>query len=379
VPNILIFTSGGCFYGAEKGLLNAVKVLINASKFSRATAGNFNITVVLPKSGILEDKLKALGVKVQIFPLAVFEFSFSPLYYLKYFFLFLADLIYFSWFILFYQFDIIYTNSILLFFPACLAKILGKKHLWHIREFFPSAGVNKFIAGTVKFFSSRIICQSQNIENVLFGKNSYRGQVIYEGVDTADYVFTGRDKKRQELGILSDAVMIVFISRLHPAKGQYEFLQKIPEIIKEINRRVIFIFAGDISSNNYRQVKYKQQLSNYIASNKLTSLVRIIGFCPDIASLLEAGDIFVFPVLRNEPFGIALQETLVFAESVFISDNPGFNEINAYFDQKAEIFSINNLRRTIAEYKFTPRRISVPEIFSFNYYQRELLNIISNL
>ena len=137
VKKIIIFNSGSFVYGAERGLLNLIKAL----------KSDFDITVVIPQKGPLVEKIKevSLSVKIIIFPLAVLMLSFFPFYLLKFIFLSFVDFFYFLFYIKNNEADIILTNNLLLLFPALLAKLIGKKHIWCIREFFNYRFINRLI------------------------------------------------------------------------------------------------------------------------------------------------------------------------------------------------------------------------------------------
>ena len=54
MKKVLIFNASSYIYGAERGLINLIKAL----------GDSFQITVVLPESGPLEERLKSLSRKV---------------------------------------------------------------------------------------------------------------------------------------------------------------------------------------------------------------------------------------------------------------------------------------------------------------------------
>ena len=330
MEKILIFNSGSFLYGSERGLINVVKVFKD----------QYEITVVLPQRGPLIKILQEFGVKIKIFPLSILSFSFSPFYYIRYLFWFLLDSAYFFLYIFFKKIDIIYTNNSLIIFPCLLAKLLGKKHIWHIREFFHLKFINKFIAKIIGSFSSLVICQSENIKKALFPTGNPKVKVIYEGIDSNSYRIKDYFSVKKRLSLSPDAVVVSVISRIHPFKGQYEFIKLIPDIIKGLKRDVFFLIAGDVSSKNFRENIYKRKIIKFIINNKLNGKILLLGFVENIEEILSVTDICVFPCQRNEPFGMALVESLVFVEDVFVNFNPGFEEIDYFFNNKCKKISI---------------------------------------
>ena len=56
MKRILVFNAGSSLYGAERGVINFVK----------AIKDEYSITVVLPKKGPLEEKLKSISANIDI-------------------------------------------------------------------------------------------------------------------------------------------------------------------------------------------------------------------------------------------------------------------------------------------------------------------------
>lgn len=364
MKKILIFNSGSFLYGAERGLLNIVKALKD----------RYEITVVLPERGPLLKFLYSYGVKIKIFPLSILTFSLSPFYYLRYFVLTFIDIVYFSLYTHFNKIDLLYTNNSLIIFPSMVAVFLRKKHIWHIREFFHIQLVNRLIAALAKRSSSGIICQSKNIKNILFTNTETDISVIYEGLDPDQY--NNYDKRQILPDMPDDAVVLSVISRIHPLKGQYEFIKLMVELYKELERKTFVLIVGDISPPTLRNYIYKRRIKRFVKKNRLEDRILFLGFREDITRILSFSDICVFPFKRNEPFGLALLEALVFSGQVFLNFNPGSEEIAYFFKDRCKRLSPELLRETINKGRFGARQIYLPDIFSFKNYKRQTLSFI---
>lgn len=367
MKKVLIFNSGSLLYGAEKGLLNIVKALKDG----------YEITVVLPKRGPLLKFLYSYGVKIKIFPLSILTFSLSPFYYLRYLFLALMNIVYFSLYIHINKIDLLYTNNSLIIFPSLVAAILKKKHIWHIREFFHIQLVNRLIAGLAKRSSSGIICQSKNIKNVLFADADDNIKVIYEGLNPDEY--NNYDHRQAQPDLPEDGVTLSIISRIHPLKGQYEFIKLMANLYKELERKTFVLIVGDISPPTLRNYIYKRRIKRFVKKNRLEDRILFLGFREDITRILSFSDICVFPFRRNEPFGLALLEALVFSGQVFLNFNPGSEEIVYFFKDRCKRLSPELLRDTIEKGQFFgARQIHLPDIFSFENYKRQTLSFIKD-
>lgn len=366
MKKILIFNSGSLLYGAEKGLINIVEALRDT----------YEITVVLPGRGPLIKFLQAHGAKIKIFPLGILSFCFSPFYYLRYLFLTLLDFVYFSIYTHFNKIDLLYTNNALIIFPALVASFLKKRHIWHIREFFHVRGVNKLVATLARRFSSEIICQSKNIRNVLFPDAESNIRVIYEGLNLDEY--NNRNGQIQP-DMPEDGVILSIISRIHPLKGQYEFIRSMAGIYPELKTKVSVLIVGDTSPATLRNYLYKNRIARFIKKNGLEDKIFLLGFREDIARILSFSDICVFPFRRNEPFGLALLEALVFSHQVFLNFNPGSEEVTYFFKDRCKQLSLGLLKEAINKREFGEKRLYLPDMFSFENYKKQILSFMKEM
>lgn len=362
MQKIIIFNPGSYFYGVEVSLLNVIEALKN----------DFAITVVLTQKGILEDLLKEKGIKVKIFSFPILQLSYSPLYYCLFVLKFFITLFYFIPYVIFNQFNFVYSNSALVIPTIFIAMFTGRKHIWHLREFFCSASANNFI-GWLSNFSRINICMSDNIKrNLNLRKDN--SVLIYEPVRslTPKVSFS----IRKELNINENAVIISMVSRIHPLKGQYEFLKSFKEII--INQIVKIIFIGDITMNGRRNVGYKIRLREFVEKENLKEKVLFLGFRLDALDIISQSDICVFPFLRNEPFGLAMAESLALGKKTLFLDNAGSREVNKLFDNAGEILTQDSLLRSISESRMTRGlKIHIPRELSFVQFKADMINLLN--
>jgi len=363
MQKIIIFNSNSFIYGAERGLINLV----------RALKQDYKITVVLPSRGPLVKYLKAEEIKIKISPLPILILTFSPLYYLRYILLSVVNVFYFSFYIIYYRFNIIYTNTALILFPLVISKIVNRPHIWHLREFFSYNFVNRFIRWMGEHFSSKIVCMSENIKNNLF--TSKRDiKIIYEALDF--YQYKNYRCPKEEFKIFRDSVVISMISRIHPLKGQYEFLKFAEDIFR--NEDIVLLIVGDITPKAFKNFIYKKKIKNFVRVRKLEKKIYLLGFREDIDRILSLSDICVFPFLRNEPLGLAMLEALAFGKKVLFNPNRGAMEVNSFFENKGEILSKNNLRRIIGEIKgvYPKQKVFIPVVFSFDFYKKDITSFV---
>jgi len=366
MKKILVFSSGSELYGSERGLLNLVD----------AIGDLYKITVVLPKRGPLLERLKEKGVSVLIFPMSILTLSLSPLYYLINPLLFLLNIVFFGIYAVLQRVDLLYTNNLLITFPSVIAVLLGKKHIWHMREFFPFRWVNRAIIWMARISRSAIICMSQNIKSVLFSENIREyATVIYEGI-TVNRIEINPLVQAEGIHLPAETLVFAAISRIHPSKGQLELVKMMNEVSKVSSGKFVLLIVGDVSSRDLRGMIYKRKIKRYVRLNGMEDTIRFCGFRQDIPAILNTVDICVFPFRRNEPFGLALLEALVFSKRILITMNPGSREILNYFDGKYRELSSTSLKEEIAIGKSPLAEPFVPNVFQFENYKQSMRSFL---
>lgn len=366
MKRIIIFNSGAFIYGAEKGLIHFIKALNN----------NFEITIALPHKGPLESKLKELfgNIHIKTLPLAILKSSLSPFYYINFFFFSIVNTIYFLSYVIRENIDIICTNNLLLIFPSIVAKLTKKRHIWFVREFLPVNSLNLILGRFITKFSNEIICQSETIKDKL--SLISEGRVIYEPIDLGGYKIYEPKNAKRDLNLPLNSIIISIISRIHPCKGQYEFLKKFKNDLKKSDD-IFLIIAGDTSLPTSKNRLYKRKIEEFIEKNHLKN-VKLLGFREDIDKILSLSDICVFPFLREEPFGIAVTEALAFGKITFFPKRGGLKEVYKIFN-RGEDFDAKKIVETISFLKKNPSRkpakLYIPDILSFQNYKNEIVSL----
>lgn len=370
MKKIIIFNAGSSLYGAERGLLHLLKVLTHG----------FEITVVLPRDGIVVSKIKNISpdIRVKIFPLPVLRRSLSPLYYIAFFFLSLLHISYFSFYLARNDYDLVITNSLILPLCGITAKCAGKKHICFVREFSPGGYVNRILSLWTRRFCDRIICQSETIRERLFFNE--KAEVIYEPLDDREHAVYDPARVREELGLPLEAKIIAVISRIHPTKGQYRFIEEARDYLKD-NDDVLVVLAGDISPVTLRNRLYKRKIERLIRLQGLRN-VRLLGFRQDIDKVLSLSDVCVFPFEREEPFGIAAAEALSFGKLSFFPKRAGLKEVYELFGMGSD-YAVADIFKALTSFSTMPSpgpdRLYIPDRLSFKAYAAGLSATIDSL
>lgn len=367
MKKILIFNAGFSLYGAERGVINFVK----------AIKDKFSITVVLPKRGLLAEKLKSISadIKIKIFPLPVLTASWSPVYLIKTALLFILNVVYFIFYVIFNKTDIICTNSLLLFSPGIIAKITNKEHIWYIREFFLQSLLNKISGLFVKVFSTKIICQSKAINNKFSIKNGTN--IVYEPLSPDDYKIHDYSLARRELNLPAKATVVTIVSRIHPLKGQYEFIEDFLDVLAS-SQDLFLLIVGDISFLTTKSRYYKRKIEEIIKKNNLKN-VFLLGFREDVDKILSLSDICIFPFRREEPFGIAVAEALAYGKRTFYPKSGGLKEVYKIFGSGSD-YTIEGVSKALFESRDrrtnSASKLYIPDNLCFKIYQDKIVDII---
>lgn len=339
LPKLLLFSSGACLYGAEKALMNVCAAL----------EGKFEITVVLPDDGPLAEELKEHGYRVKLHRLAVLSSPHSLPRTAMYFFLASFNTLYIMLYAVLCGYDRIVSNTLLLVQPPLAAVLCRKRHIWIFREYSASSFFNRALSRLALALPGRIICMSENIRKEMFGGlrcGENKVIVVHDPLPSFSEEQADAASLREELSVPPQAAVILLPSRIHPSKGQLEFLRDFSGVLRKHD--AIVLLAGDCSSCAPRSVVYKRGIRDFINGNGLQDRVKMLGFRKDIDRLFLLCDICVFPILRNEPFGLSFQEALSAGKQVLYYSSQGLEEAASFFPgHRAVLLDRISLERAI--------------------------------
>lgn len=140
--------------------------------------------------------------------------------------------------------------------------------------------------------------------------------VLRNGIPLSDRITKGRGTIRQELGIPSNAIVILTCARIEPAKN-IQLILRIAAAVKRAVPSLVFVVAGSGSHLD----AYRHQCK----ADGLESLIRLVGYRTDIESLMAASEIFLLPSFL-ELHSIAVLEALRMQLPVVISSQVGCND-----------------------------------------------------
>jgi glycosyltransferase involved in cell wall biosynthesis len=122
---------------------------------------------------------------------------------------------------------------------------------------------------------------------------------------------------RKEMGVAAEAPLIVCAARLEPEKDVATLIEAMDSVVGEVPEAVCVI-AGD--------GRLREDLQKRIDGKGLQRSVRLLGFCQDVCSIVNACDLFVLPSFA-EPFGLVLVEAMALGRPVIATAAGGPLEI----------------------------------------------------
>ena len=171
---------------------------------------------------------------------------------------------------------------------------------------------------------------------------------------------------------LNDKKELIFIGRIEPEKGLFEFIDKYKNIFKKNNFNFSIIGDG----------KDFQRIDNLIKSNKLENKIKLLGRKPHNETLkyLEKSHCLVLPSLLYENAPLSLVEGAIYKNKLLTMNYGGMKEIaeicGNYFllDEKTSEEKLSSFIKD--NYYDDSYFIDIVEIFSQEKYRENLITLI---
>jgi glycosyltransferase involved in cell wall biosynthesis len=151
-----------------------------------------------------------------------------------------------------------------------------------------------------------IICvaQASRQSHIAIGYDAERMVVIPNGFDLTRLVatFSQRQALRSELNFGTDSIVVGFLGRFHPDKGQHNFVQAAGLVARRKSNLKFLMVGRDLDSNNL-------QLALWIGATGLAERFVLLGERADVPVCLAAMDVFCLSS-RTEAFPSAVGEAM---------------------------------------------------------------------
>jgi glycosyltransferase involved in cell wall biosynthesis len=289
-------------YGASRSLLRMLR------RFAR---DGHEVHVVLPESGPLIDLLMEEGIRVHIYEaLAIIDRTqLSSLRGVLAFLLnFPRSVFWLAALIRRHDFDVVHTNSSVLPAPGLAARLTGRRHLWHIREFFSDfPAFWRIYQCYMGMFSSRIIANSCATRDQFSASLREKCAVVYNGLDADAGSVNLHNAQRFRASLGSPKWLIGVVGRIKWVRKGQEVLVKAAALLVEEFPDARYVIVGSCAPGNEDHLV---RLRALIHEKGLEERIFFTGEVDDLRDIYAAFDLTVVPSVMPEPFGCVVVESM---------------------------------------------------------------------
>ncbi len=183
----------------------------------------------------------------------------------------------------------------------------GKLLQWEFLRFFDRA---------TKFFVTKYIVQTEITKNELMGKLRLPDEkfvVIPNAINVSEFNFeVDSAKKRAEIGLGSNDMIIICVSKLRRGKG-HEYLLEAFESISQRHHNTHLLIVGD--------GERRGELMHQIGTYQSKSNVHFLGNRNDVKELLKISNVFVLAT-EGEGMSNAIMEAMASSLPIITTDIP---------------------------------------------------------
>jgi glycosyltransferase involved in cell wall biosynthesis len=237
------------------------------------------------------------------------------------------------------QVDLVYTNTAMILDGAIAARLTGRPHVWHVKEWMGRRARTRFplpdgalVRVMGDRLSRRVVAMTEFIAEVFRREGADgRVQVVYDGVDVARFGSeSGGEGLRRELGLQEDDLLVAMAAALRsPWKKHELFVAMAARLAPRLPQARFVIFGPP--PRRFRNPAYNGGYEHY---GRLVGMARSAGiserisigvFCHDIPRMMGAVDVLVHPC-DVEPFGRVAIEAMAARRPVVGPDRGGISE-----------------------------------------------------
>lgn len=378
---ILLIGHSGDMYGASRSLIKLARILNKEHV----------VYVMLPEKGALYNILKTVIPADRILLNEALYIFTRKSFKIKYLFFTLINFLRNIWdingVIRRHHIDIVHTNSGVVPAGAMAAKFSGKKHIWHIREWF--GDFKKFwpyYSAYMTLFSDKIICVSETMASQFKNKNKVLS--IYNGFpvpEIKDDISISENLKNslQEADLVLGCTSRIRLIR----KGQEYLIEAMGLLSERTQKKIHLVLIGDYVPGYEFQ---KKILEDLIQKFHLESRVHFLGHLQEPLSYYRLFDVFVLASGEPEPFGGVVMEAMSMGLPIIGSNLGGTTEQikdgwNGYLfesqdsaDLALKIELLLDDKQKIREFGERSKE-RMKNLFSLELHETNILNVYKSL
>ena len=291
---ILLLHSSNDLYGASKIFLQLIDLL---------TKNGFDIHIIIPEKGKLDDYLNKKDIKIDYNELGVLRKKYlTPLGLINRAVAIIKAIAFLSKYIKDHSIDLVYTNTSTILCGGIAAKKNGVPSLFHIHEIPTGNKLYEFLSGKIiNWCSSKVLTVSNSVkQHWLKYIDENKIERIYNGIifeKTDSLIKLERDQ---------DDFVITSVARIIPYKGHSYLIDIADELVKK-STKFKFLIVGDTLSS---YVSYEKSVKKKVNDLGLENQIKFLGFRNDISGILKQSDLFIHPAIAPDPLPTVLFESL---------------------------------------------------------------------
>jgi len=292
--NILLLHSSNDLYGASKIFLQLIDLFISK---------DFNVHVVLPEKGKLDDFLNKNDIMVSYHELGVLRKKYlNPLGLFNRLVTNIRAVKFLSNYINRCSIDLVYTNTSTVLCGGIAAKQNGIASIFHVHEIPTGNKLYEFFSGKIiNRISNKVLTVSESVKkHWVKNINENKIERVYNGIEYKKIDSIIKLEKDQ-----GDFV-ITSVARLIPYKGHLYLIEIADELIKK-STKFKFLIVGDTLSS---YVSYEKSVKQKVKNLGLENQIKFLGFRNDVSSILKQSDLFIHPAIAPDPLPTVLFESL---------------------------------------------------------------------
>ena len=230
--------------------------------------------------------------------------------------------------------DVLHLNTSVLLAWAAAARRERVPVVWMVREVLgPNPWLRRWHANFILRHARRVVAISDAVRDCFPNPDDPRLRRVYNTVDLAEFSLDLLDSApavRAELGINPDRQIVMALGSVQRVKGHWLLLDAFMRL-NTPNADLVLV-TGGVGPAYAKSVRGRVKHSLGLPMDNLDALLRdarqlglterlhVTGFRRDVARVLSAADVLVFPSLRPEGFGRPIIEAMALARPVVATD-----------------------------------------------------------
>jgi glycosyltransferase involved in cell wall biosynthesis len=221
--------------------------------------------------------------------------------------------------------DVVIINSSVLPLCGLVAKFMGKRVVWHIREVIStekSRILKWLISANIQFCAERVVVASEYSQQDMFNLGIKKVSVVYNGVDLKRFQsIENLSEINTGLGLNTNDKIVGFVGQIYREKG-WEILVKAAFVVIQKLKNVKFIIAGIVPHPTEEKVFHQM-----VKDLRLTDNFIFLGQIFNVERILPLMTCLAFPSTTPEGFGRSIIEAMACGVPVIASCLGGPAEI----------------------------------------------------